>query len=252
MVVLLHGFGEDSSIWQHQVDELKNHYRLIVPDLPGSGASALLDNGNIEIYAAIVQQIIVAEQQKNHEEPTENFCTVIGHSMGGYITLALAEKYADLLNGFALVHSTAFADSEEKIGARKKAINFIQSNGTEAFLQTSIPGLFYQPEMSAWPSKLMEQGKNFTKAALIQYYQAMLERPDRTAVLQQSVVPVLFIIGQHDAAIPFESSLKQCHLPAQSHVHILRHSAHMGMLEEKEKCNAILLDYLHQCNKPAG
>jgi pimeloyl-ACP methyl ester carboxylesterase len=46
---------------------------------------------------------------------------MLGHSMGGYITLAFAEKYPSLLTAFGLIHSTAFADSEEKKKTAKKA-----------------------------------------------------------------------------------------------------------------------------------
>jgi pimeloyl-ACP methyl ester carboxylesterase len=50
-------------------------------------------------------------------------CIMLGHSMGGYITLAFAEKYPLLLTGLGLIHSTAFADSEEKKKNRARALN---------------------------------------------------------------------------------------------------------------------------------
>ena len=111
-VVLLHGFGEDSSIWDQQVLFLKEHCLLIVPDLPGSGKSDLLklkvepDPISIDDYADCIYSLL------QHEAIP--FCIMLGHSMGGYITLAFAEKYPLLLEGFGLIHSTAYADSEEK------------------------------------------------------------------------------------------------------------------------------------------
>ena len=69
----------------------------------------------------------------------------------------------------------------------------------------------------------------------------MINRPDRTAVLKTFLKPILFIIGEHDKAVPFEQSMQQCYLPAISHVHILRNSAHMGILEETDKVNTALL-----------
>src|SRR5262245_61329765 len=105
-VMLVHGFGEDSSVWNRKVDFLKNNYQLIIPDLPGSGASELINDMSMEGMAEVLHSII-------HEENIDK-ATVIGHSMGGYITLALAETYWNHVNGFGLIHSTAFADSEEK------------------------------------------------------------------------------------------------------------------------------------------
>jgi pimeloyl-ACP methyl ester carboxylesterase len=78
---------------------------------------------------------------------------------------------------------------------------------------------------------LIDEGKKFRPEALIQYYQAMINRPDRTGVLKNFKKPVLFIIGEKDNAIPLQTSLQQCHLPAISHVHILN-TGHMGMVEE--------------------
>ena len=92
---------------------------------------------------------------------------------------------------------------------------------------------------------LLEKGKQFSAEALIQYYQAMIARPDRTAILKSFLPPVLFIMGKQDKAVPFQHSLSQSQLPVLSHINILRLSAHMGMLEEKEKSLAFLADFLH-------
>jgi pimeloyl-ACP methyl ester carboxylesterase len=91
---------------------------------------------------------------------------------------------------------------------------------------------------------LIEEGKKFSNESLVQYYKAMIERPDRTDVLKKLNTPVLFIIGENDMAIPLQSSLQQCYLPNQSYVTILEKSAHMGMWEEVEKTNKALFNFL--------
>ena len=110
-VILLHGFGEDATIWDKQVSYLKDHCQLITPDLPGSGLSSFDDadaenSDSIEYYADMIEALLKYEDI--------NSCILLGHSMGGYITLAFAEKYPEKLRGFGLIHSTAFADTEEK------------------------------------------------------------------------------------------------------------------------------------------
>lgn len=238
-VLLIHGFGEDSTVWDKQIDFLKDKYKLIVPDLPGTGASPLLqkEDATISDYAELIKQLLDNEKIEK--------ITMIGHSMGGYITLAFAEKYPDILTAFGLVHSGAFADDEEKKATRRKGIKFIRENGAEAFLKTTTPGLFYDPEKSkADIDATIQKGKSSSADALVQYYEAMISRPDRTNVLKSFSGPILFIIGEHDKAIPFAQSMKLCHLPALAHIHILRNSAHMGMLEETEKVNEILGEFL--------
>ncbi len=244
-VLLLHGFGEDSRVWKHQIAFLQPHCRLIVPDLPGSGKT--VDNGQPLIASSIDE---MAEAMFDLMEfVTGKPFTVLGHSMGGYITLAIAEKNADKLNGFGLVHSTASADNEEKKATRRKGIGFIEKNGAHAFLQTATPGLFTENYKNEHPDKveaLVEEGKNFTPQALVAYYEAMIARPDRTAILKSSFVPVLFILGKEDKAVPMDATLPQVHLPNVSYVHILENSAHMGMWEETGLMNQYLLEFIQQ------
>ena len=239
-VMLLHGFAEDSSIFDAQVNYLKENYLVIVPDLPGIGKSEMLKKENVELadYAAILKAII--------DEEKINSFTLIGHSMGGYITLAYADKYAETLNGFGLFHSSGYADDEAKIATRKKAISFIEQNGTAAFLKTTIPNLFYKPEKSIDDIKtLIEKGNSFAPEVLIQQYNAMITRPDTTSILKTFKHPILFIIGEHDKAISFEHSLQQSHLPKMAYVHILRNTGHMGMKEEPDLVNNFMGEFLH-------
>ena len=238
-LVLIHGFAEDGDIWKNQVEFLKDHFKLIIPDLPGSGKSPVISSQlsvGIEEYAEIIRAIIVEEKIDE--------CIIAGHSMGGYIALALAEKYPSLLTSLVLVHSSAFADNEEKKSNRLKSIEFVKKNGAFEFLKAVITDLFTE-SWAATNTEIVDgqiqKSKQFTDEAIIQYYQAMINRPDRTSVLKNFNKPIFFIIGEHDKAIPFEQSLQQCYLPNQSHIHILRNSAHMGMLEEAEQVNNILL-----------
>lgn len=237
-VMLLHGFGEDSRVWSNQIRYLADQFTLIVPDIPGSGKSDRLTGINsMEAYAECINAIL--ENEKIDQ------LVMIGHSMGGYITLAFQEMFPDKLISFGLFHSSAFADDEAKKEARSKSIDFIQANGALAFLKTSTPGLFMNAEKSENDiQQLLEKGKSFTKEALIVYYEAMIARPDRTKLLKDAKIPVLIIAGEHDKAVPFELSLKQSHMPSNCSFNVLRNSAHMGMLEETEASNLILANFL--------
>lgn len=239
-VVLVHGFSEDGTVWENQVAYLKNKFQLIIPDLPGSGQSPINDaNWSMEYFAECIRAIL----------DQENFATVsmIGHSMGGYITLAFADAYPDRLHSFGLFHSTAFADSEEKKTARRRGIEFIQQHGAAKFLEQSIPNLFsdetkkHQPDLVR---KILARFTNFIGQSLVNYYQAMIARPDRTHVLKNFPRPVLFIIGKHDTAVPYEQVLQQCYMPGLSYIHTLEHSGHMGMWEEPALSNVFIEEFL--------
>jgi len=167
--------------------------------------------------------------------------------MGGYVTLAFAEKNESRLNAFSLFHSTAYPDSEEKKQTRLKSIDFIRKNGVEEFLKTSTPNLFAKGNTSSenevkssMIKEIVETYKDFNPEALIAYYRAMMERPDRTQVLKNFTKPILFLLGREDTAVPYEQGLEQSKLPRKVETHTLQQSGHMGMWEEKDKSNRIL------------
>ena|ERR1700694_4127571 len=238
-VVLLHGFGEDGSVWARQYPAFKGK-RLLIPDLPGSGGSELGEDLSMEGLAASLRNFL--------DQLHIPACTLIGHSMGGYVALAFAEKYPDRLNGLGLFHSTAYADSEEKKQARRKGITFIHEHGPFEFLKTSIPNLYSPVTRDERPGLVQEQitaASGFTATALAGYYEGMIARPDRTAVLRETSLPVLFVLGRHDVAVPLKDGLEQCHIPAWAQVCLLERSGHMGMQEEPEKANASLMAYVY-------
>lgn len=257
-VVLLHGFGEDSSIWDHQVEVLKKSFKLIVPDLPGTGKSTWssmvngewsienLQDNKIDHSPFSIDSLADAIYAMIQHE-TIGSCYLLGHSMGGYIALAFAEKHASLLKGFGLIHSTAFADSDEKKKNRLRGIELMEQYGGYSFLKTTIPNLFGERFKKAFPDQvetLIEKAATFATPSLQAYYQAMMTRPDRTHVLKGNPLPVLFVLGTEDIAAPLNDVLQQTHLPLLSYIHILEGIGHMGMWESTERLNGYLSEFI--------
>lgn len=242
-IVLLHGFGEDHRVFEEQIAFLRTSHRVFAPDLPGSG---ILKDHTWKEDTETIEWMAdwVFEQLK-----TENItgCIMLGHSMGGYITLAFAEKYPNMLQAFGLIHSTAFADTEAKKEIRSKAILFMQEKGGYTFLKTAIPGLFAPDFTRDYPqivNDLVEKARDFQLKSLTAYYKAMKERPDRTQVLKAATIPVLMVAGAHDMAAPLNDLLQQSSLPASCHFHILQNAGHMGMLEAPKNLSDILLKFI--------
>jgi pimeloyl-ACP methyl ester carboxylesterase len=245
-VVLIHGFAEDGDVWNNQVDALKNNFQLIIPDLPGSGKSANCLRPSVtgpeltmDDYADFIKAILNKEGIKS--------CVMTGHSMGGYITLAFAEKHAELLKGLGLFHSTAYADSDEKKAARKKSIEFMRKHGAAEFIKQSTPNLFSDHTKENYPRMIEEliiKYDNFNLFALVCYYEAMMKRPDRTDILLNFSGPILFIIGEDDNVVPLEHSLQQSHIPGLSYIHILENAGHMGMWEATYYVNDFLTAFI--------
>jgi pimeloyl-ACP methyl ester carboxylesterase len=239
VIMLVHGFPEDGSIFKYQYEFLQENYTVLIPDLPGSGKSYYNEElKSVEDFAMVLEGILKEEEVGQ--------CFLLGHSMGGYIALAFAEKFPEQLLGLGLIHSTAFADSEEKKENRKHAIQIMEQYGSFQFLRTVIPTLFgeqFKVHHPAVIEQLVEQGKNFETKALQQYYAIMILRPDRSNVLKEINVPVLFIIGQLDKVVPPTDVLQQIALPNTAMVKILPNAAHMGFLEERTIVNIAIEEF---------
>ncbi len=237
---MIHGFGEDHHIFDRQVEFLKKDFTIILPNIPGTGKSTLSQKKTLSELAACILAIL------DHEEiSTFHLC---GHSLGGYIAMELVKQFPDRLSSLILFHSLAFADDEEKLKARDKSMLFIQENGADAFLESTTPNLFFKKELHENEIAKLLASNSCSKETLINYYAAMMERKDNSSLLTTMNCPVLFIIGEYDKAVPLNLSLKQAHLPSLSFVYILKESAHMGMLEESQKCNEILAYFLQEAN----
>ena len=245
VIFLIHGFGEDASIWNLQLDFLKLKYRVIIPNLPGTNSSQLIEKNDVTIddYANCIYHLFLSIENIKAQQ-----ISMFGHSMGGYITLAFAKLFPNKLNAFGLIHSTAFADSEEKKQVRLRGIEMMQEYGAYAFLKTTIPNLFsthFKQKNPEIVDELIENGKHFSVAGLQQYYKAIMNRKDTTETLVKSAVPVLFIMGTEDIAAPINDILQQCYLPNKAQIKVLENVGHLGMLEATKTVNETINSFLN-------
>jgi pimeloyl-ACP methyl ester carboxylesterase len=243
-IVFLHGFCEDKSIWVDFVKPLVDFQRLICIDLPNFGQSPAMPDATIEkMSAAVIKTLDDLGIEK---------CILIGHSLGGYVALAVAEFYPYRLLGLALFHSTAFADSPERKENRNKAIQNIKQNGVEPFVRALIPSLFSpakreNSEIKIAINHLIEKAKKLPAENLIYTLEAMRNRKERIEVLKQVNIPILFLLGKDDVAVPLEASLSQCHLPQNSVVHSLAEVGHMGMIEAPIEFAKAIKNFVSYC-----
>jgi pimeloyl-ACP methyl ester carboxylesterase len=245
-LVLLHGFPASGKLWHKIWPELSKHFTVIVPDLPGAGGSKFSGGGvSVEDMAESVNEILM--------DCDIDKAIIAGHSMGGYTALAFAEMYGDKVKGLSLVHSFAGADSEEKKETRRKSIALMEKpKGKETFIRQMIPNLFSKAFKEEHPEVLeeeIENGIQLEVKAMVSFYNAMINRPDRTKVLVEAGFPVQFIIGKEDKAIPIDIAAQQSTLSNRTFVSIYTDCAHMGMLEQPEKLTRDLKEFADFCNK---
>lgn len=244
-IVLLHGFPETGKLWSKVWDELAMDFTLIIPDMPGSGESSrCTESLTMELMADAVAWIMDVEHI--------NDAIIAGHSMGGYVAMAFAEKYPLRLKGLVMVHSIASADPEEKKEQRRKSISLILKGGKQAFVRQMIPNLFSKTYKKNNFDELRlhtEDALQQSAESLADFYNAMIMRPDRVKVLADAVFPVLWLIGREDAIATSAKVLQQSTLANVNFVSVYDDCAHMGMIEQPVKLQQDIAAFAGYCNR---
>ena len=137
-ILLIHGFPFHQEIWDDYVERLSDEFRVILVDLPGFGKSAPLKSPfTLDQVADTLLDFLAENNLKK--------IALVGHSLGGYVALAMVKKRPDFFASLVLFHSTAYADSAEKKESRSKVVEFVKKNGALAFTSGFIPPLFADP-----------------------------------------------------------------------------------------------------------
>jgi pimeloyl-ACP methyl ester carboxylesterase len=237
-IVLIHGFCENSTCFAQVLSFLDGH-NVITIDLPGHGQSPVNASFSMDELAGEIKQVLDKEQVSQ--------AVMVGHSMGGYATLAFAKRYPEMLKGFGLFHSSAGADNDERKAKRDQAIRVIREKGAEAYITGFVPPMFAPGTDKTLVEERLAENRGIPAEALTGCLKAMKERPDSKSFLEQTDLPVLFVVGKQDGLIPEKDMIAQAALCKQAQVVYLEHSGHMGMLEEAEKAGEGLRTFADLC-----
>ena len=179
-LILLHGFLESSSIWDDLIHRMKNDFRIIAIDLPGHGSSA-------SIGPVCTMQKMADEVQEVLEKEHISQARFMGHSMGGYVLLALLDSAPKLFEGLILLNSTTRADSQDRIKTREQALRLLEHNKTR-YLSNAIKNLFATEDQAHFVEAidgLVAQATSFSTQGISAAIRGMMERKDHSYTLQQ-------------------------------------------------------------------
>ncbi|WP_185872128.1 alpha/beta fold hydrolase [Blattabacterium cuenoti] len=240
-IVLLHGFMESLEVWNDIYLDISNEYKVILIDLPGHGKSFSLKNDTIfsmEKAAEFVKIIIEKENIKK--------AFFIGHSMGGYIALALSEKYPEIFLGLCLLHSTAESDSDIKKKIRMQSIK-LAINNYSMFIDRSINKLFNPNELFSLKEKIffIKKIALSTKInSVISFLKGMSIRIDRKFLLKKTKFPKLYIIGLYDLILDVRKICQEAKNGNKTYF-IKIPTGHMGHIEKPKEIIKILKKFIN-------
>lgn len=239
-IVLLHGYLESLLVWSDFIPLLYKEVRVVTLDLPGHGISVV--QGEEHTMDFLADTVAGAIRALGIER-----CTLVGHSMGGYVALAVCERHPELLDGVVLLSSTPNPDTEEKAANRRREIALVKS-GKKELLARVAPSAGFAEEnrarMKDAIEDLTEQVFITEDEGIVALLNGMIGRKDQNEMLRRTKVRVLFILGRKDHYIPVEVAEEMVAAHPEAKVVWLEHSGHMGFLEEPAATASALLNFM--------
>jgi pimeloyl-ACP methyl ester carboxylesterase len=239
-IILIHGYLESAEVWDGFAGRLSAGYRIISADLPGHGLSDIYNSSNsMEFMASAIKALAdFLGLQK---------VFLVGHSLGGYVALAFLELYPESLSGYCLLHSHPFADSPEAVEKREREIKIVNAGKMDLMYPENVARMFAEKNLEKFAEALMrsrEIASRIPGQGIISVLKGMIARPSRLSVMEEGRVPCLWLLGSMDNYIPAEAIQEKVRLPANAEVIVLKHSGHLGFIEEEERVAFIVSEFV--------
>ncbi len=239
VVILLHGFLENTTMWKDLIPQLSIKNRIIAIDLLGHGQTGCLGYiHTMEMMAESVNAVLKHLEIKD--------AIFIGHSMGGYVALAFAELFPEKINALCLMNSSASSDSLERQLNRERAIIAVKLNHI-TFISMSISNLFAPENRESFTNEISQVKKEALKMSLqgiIAALEGMKIRKDRTEFLRNSKVRKLIIVGLKDPVLNYNDLIVQT---LESGIEIVEFpDGHMSHIENRKELSYKLSRFIEK------
>lgn len=240
VVVLLHGFPFNRTMWRGQVAVLQQNHRVIVPDLRGHGESAIVPGpSTMELMAGDVAGLLdsldIAE------------ATIGGLSMGGYVALAFYRLFPSRVRSLILAATRAQGDNDEAKRNREVQAAKARQEGMEGIADALLPKLLTADTVTK-RSEIVKHLRGMMASTKPEGAAVALEgmaiRSDQTSFLSQIVTPTLILVGCEDAITPpADAQLMHREIPG-SRLEIIKGAGHVLNLEKPDEFNAAMMKFL--------
>ena len=240
-LVFIHAFPLSKTMWQPQVDALKDSYRVITIDLGGHGESDLVPwNDSLDGYAKNIIRLL------DHLEIAQ--AVFVGLSMGGYTLFSIYRNYSNRVKAMVLADTRAQADSEEGRAGRQSMAEVAFKDGASAISDIMLPKLLAPSTIQQRP-EIVEQVRQMiletSTAGIVVDLVAMAARPDSTDLLSTITSPTLVIVGEEDQATPVaESQFIADRIPGSTMVS-LTDAGHLSNIEQPQAFTHALESFLN-------
>ncbi len=239
-VVLLHAFPLSSPMWNGEARYLEKSAQIILPDLPGFGASARQSKPSIQ---AMAQEVAALLDHLRINEPV----FIGGLSMGGYVTFEFLRQFPKRVRGLGLFSTRPAADTPEGRQKRMAAIENIKKEGLPSFAEKVILNLIGKTTREAKPGiarlvkeMILKNSEGGVTDALL----AMAERRDSQDLLESVSCPTLAIAGEEDTFVPLEEAASYSKKIPGVQFHVMKRAGHLANLEDPPAFQTLLKNFL--------
>lgn len=244
-VVLVHGYLETGEVWSDFAGRLSACYRVIVADLPGHGKSDIF--GEVHTMDGMAEALneLISSLGLNR-------VFIIGHSMGGYVTLAFLQLYPEKLKGYCLFHSHPFADSAEILEKRRREIETVAAGKKFLIYPESIRRMYADSNLESFREELEKSERiasGIRDEGITAALRGMMARPSRLEIMEAGSVPCLWVLGAMDNYIPCDSMISRISLPQNAELAVLQNSGHLGFIEERELSVLLIEEFIKKINR---
>jgi pimeloyl-ACP methyl ester carboxylesterase len=227
-IVLLHGYLEAKGVWAPLSTILGTEYRIVAIDLPGHGKSGIASNTHtMEFMAGAVKAVI--------DFLGLPVVLMVGHSLGGYVTLAFLEKFPDSLTGYCLFHSHPHPDTPSGRENRLRELEIVKAGKKNVIYTGNITRMFAEKNLDKMSEAVIHSKRIASKTpaeGIIAVVNGMIIRPSRKELFQKGIKPLLWILGRGDQYFTPDAVASTVKLPANAKMVVLENSGHMGFVEE--------------------
>ena len=238
-IVLLHGFLEDSNMWKDIATLVAKTHRVVCIDLLGHGKTEPVEGvytmDKMAEYVKVVIDYLSIDR-----------LILVGHSMGGYVSLSFAKNYPEMVEGLCLMNSTAAADSTEKKINRDRAIKAVLKNH-KTFIRIAIPGLFAESDRYNYTKEIDEgikQALTMSPNSITACLAGMKERKDRIAFFREAHFTKMIIIGHEDPILNYQNLINET---KNTDIHVVEFDGgHMSHIENNEEFTYNIMHFIEK------
>jgi 3-oxoadipate enol-lactonase len=240
IIIFIHGFPFNKSMWNEQIEALKDNYRVIAYDIRGHGNS---DTGVDEFFI----ELFVIDLFRLMEKLNIEKSILCGLSLGGYIALNAVLKYPDRFDGLVLNDTQCIDDTPEIKDNRCTAIIRINEKGVEQYADEIIKNLFATESFIRRENIIVEVKEmiiNTPKQTLCNTLHALAERKETCSRLPEINIPVLIMVGKEDKITPIAAAQQMHEIIKDSSLQIIPHAGHVTNMENPTAFNSHLVKFL--------